>query len=106
MAARLSGLADLHPHQEARDVQGALRLMVELSEALKEVSGMDAVTLQPAAGAHGELTGLLLDARLGTKPKAIRARRLSSRIALMEPIPPPSSRPAMKSCKSSPMTRA
>jgi glycine dehydrogenase subunit 2 len=60
LASRLSGLADLHPHQEARDVQGALRLMVELGEALKEVSGMDAVTLQPAAGAHGELTGLLL----------------------------------------------
>jgi glycine dehydrogenase subunit 2 len=60
VAARLSGLADLHPHQDARDTQGALRLMVELAEALKEVTGLEAVTLQPAAGAHGELTGLLL----------------------------------------------
>jgi glycine dehydrogenase subunit 2 len=59
-AARLSGLADLHPHQDAHSAQGALRLMVELGEALKEISGMDAVTLAPAAGAHGELTGLLL----------------------------------------------
>ncbi|RJP80208.1 MAG: glycine dehydrogenase subunit 2 [Candidatus Zixiibacteriota bacterium] len=60
VTARLSGLADLHPLQPAEQVQGALRLLVELGEALLEVSGMDGVTLQPAAGAHGELTGLLL----------------------------------------------
>ncbi|HDH58368.1 MAG TPA: glycine dehydrogenase subunit 2 [Bacteroidetes bacterium] len=60
LTARLSGFTGLHPFQEAWDVQGALRLMVELSDALVEISGMDGITLQPAAGAHGELTGLLL----------------------------------------------
>jgi len=59
-AARLSGFATLHPLTDAEFAQGALQLMMELGDALKEVSGMDGVTLQPAAGAHGELTGLLL----------------------------------------------
>jgi glycine dehydrogenase subunit 2 len=52
--------ADLHPLQDARDAQGMLRLFYDLERALCEVTGMDAMTLQPAAGAHGELTGLLL----------------------------------------------
>lgn len=60
IAARLSGFSGLHPLQDEKNAQGALRLMVELSDALKEITGMDGVTLQPAAGAHGELTGLLL----------------------------------------------
>jgi len=59
-AARLSGFAGLHPLVAEEFAQGALALMVELGEALREISGMDGVTLQPAAGAHGELTGLLL----------------------------------------------
>jgi glycine dehydrogenase subunit 2 len=58
--ARLPGLADLHPFQPTSDVQGALRLMWELGEMLNEISGMDAITLQPAAGAQGELVGALL----------------------------------------------
>ncbi len=52
--------ADLHPLQDARDAQGALTLAYELQEMLCEITGMDAMTLQPAAGAHGELTGLML----------------------------------------------
>ncbi len=52
--------ADVHPLLDGRDAQGALRLMVELEEALCEITGMDAMSLQPAAGAHGELTGLML----------------------------------------------
>lgn len=60
LTCRLSGFAGLHPFQDARDSQGALRLMVELGRDLMEITGMDGVTLQPAAGAHGELTGLLL----------------------------------------------
>jgi glycine dehydrogenase subunit 2 len=60
MAARLPGLADLHPLQPESQVQGALRLMWELSEALKTITGMPGITLQPAAGAHGELTGILM----------------------------------------------
>jgi len=58
-AARLSGFAGLHPYQPEETVQGALELMWNLQEALAEVSGLPAVTLQPAAGAHGELTALM-----------------------------------------------
>ncbi|MCL1965185.1 MAG: aminomethyl-transferring glycine dehydrogenase subunit GcvPB [Firmicutes bacterium] len=50
----------LHPLADARDAQGALRLTYDLERALCEITGMDAVSLQPAAGAHGELTGLML----------------------------------------------
>ncbi|MGH7542287.1 MAG: aminomethyl-transferring glycine dehydrogenase subunit GcvPB, partial [Gemmatimonadota bacterium] len=49
--ARLPGFAGLHPLSPAEAAQGALRLMHELGEWLKEISGMDAITLQPAAGA-------------------------------------------------------
>jgi glycine dehydrogenase subunit 2 len=58
--AALPGFASLHPRQPASTVQGALRLMVELEAALCEITGMDAFTLQPAAGAQGELTGMLI----------------------------------------------
>jgi len=58
--ANNSCFKDLHPMQSARLTQGALALMHELSECLCEISGMKAVTLQPAAGAHGELVGLML----------------------------------------------
>ncbi|MCL6568636.1 MAG: aminomethyl-transferring glycine dehydrogenase subunit GcvPB, partial [Meiothermus silvanus] len=52
--------ADLHPYQAPEVVQGALQLMYELQRDLSEITGMDATTLQPAAGAHGELTGILI----------------------------------------------
>lgn len=58
--ASFPGLADIHPLQPASTVQGVLELMARLEEGLAEISGMDAVTLQPAAGAHGELTGVLI----------------------------------------------
>jgi len=51
-------VADIHPLQDPSTIQGALRLMHELEMMLCEVAGMDAVTLQPAAGAHGEYTGV------------------------------------------------
>ena len=54
------GFRDLHPHQDEEGCQGALELMWRLQEILAEVTGLDAVTLQPAAGSQGELTGLLL----------------------------------------------
>lgn len=50
----------LHPLQDERSVQGAMKIMQKLEHALAEISGMDAITLQPAAGAHGEITGILL----------------------------------------------
>ncbi|KKB37266.1 aminomethyl-transferring glycine dehydrogenase subunit GcvPB [Bacillus thermotolerans] len=58
--ARLDGLAHIHPLQQEETVQGALELMYDLQEHLKEITGMDEVTLQPAAGAHGEWTGLMM----------------------------------------------
>ena len=57
VAARLPGFAHLHPHQEDEGAQGALELMWELQLILAEVAGLPAVTLQPAAGSQGELTG-------------------------------------------------
>jgi glycine dehydrogenase subunit 2 len=59
-AAALGGFRDLHPHQDAEGAQGALELMWRLERMLAEVVGLDAVTLQPAAGSQGELTGLTL----------------------------------------------
>ncbi len=59
-AARMPGFARIHPLQPEETVQGALRLMYDLSAMLAEITGMDAVTLQPAAGAHGEQTGLMM----------------------------------------------
>lgn len=58
--AALPGFAAVHPRQPAQTVQGALALMVELEAALSALTGMDAFTLQPAAGAQGELTGMLI----------------------------------------------
>ncbi|WP_251459536.1 aminomethyl-transferring glycine dehydrogenase subunit GcvPB [Weizmannia agrestimuris] len=58
--ARFPGFAHIHPLQDESTVQGALGLMYDLQEHLKEITGMDEVTLQPAAGAHGEWTGLML----------------------------------------------
>ena len=58
--ARLEGLAEAHPYQPESLSQGALGIMKLLSECLIEITGMDAITLQPAAGAHGEFTGILL----------------------------------------------
>jgi glycine dehydrogenase subunit 2 len=58
--ARLPGFTELHPLAPAEFAQGSLRLMVELQIFLSEIFGMDDFTLQPAAGAHGELTGVMM----------------------------------------------
>lgn len=60
LAASLEGFVNLHPHTADEEAQGSLKLMYLLQEALKRITGMDAVTLQPAAGAHGELTGMMV----------------------------------------------
>jgi len=66
--ARYTGFAHVHPYQPEETVQGCLQLMAELELYLAEIAGMDAVTLQPAAGAHGELTGIfLIRALLGAR---------------------------------------
>jgi glycine dehydrogenase subunit 2 len=59
-AARLPGFANIHPYQPVETVQGALELMYHLQTYLAEITGMDQVSLQPAAGAHGEWTGLMM----------------------------------------------
>ncbi|AIM15584.1 MULTISPECIES: aminomethyl-transferring glycine dehydrogenase subunit GcvPB [Neobacillus] len=58
--ARFNGFAHIHPLQDESSVQGALELLYDLQQHLKEITGMDEVTLQPAAGAHGEWTGLMM----------------------------------------------
>ncbi|MFQ5582333.1 MAG: aminomethyl-transferring glycine dehydrogenase subunit GcvPB [Mariprofundaceae bacterium] len=58
--ARLPGLTNIHPEQPEDSVQGVLGLLFELQQWLGEIAGLPCVTLQPAAGAHGELTGLMM----------------------------------------------
>ncbi len=58
VAAAMVGFSDIHPYAPVESVQGALELMRDLEGWLAEISGLDAVTLQPAAGAQGELTGM------------------------------------------------
>ena len=58
--SRIEGLAEAHPYRPESLAQGALELLELLQKCLLEITGMDAVTLQPAAGAHGEFTGILL----------------------------------------------
>ena len=58
--AALPGFAELHPYQAQSEIQGILRLMYETEQMLLEITGLQRATLQPAAGAHGELTGVLM----------------------------------------------
>src|SRR5438128_6155204 len=60
LVARIEGLAWAHPYQPEALSQGCMEIMARIETALAEITGIDAITLQPAAGAHGELTGLLL----------------------------------------------
>lgn len=60
LLASLENFTNLHPLSDDEDCQGSLELMYKLQESLKKITGMDAVTLQPAAGAHGELTGMMI----------------------------------------------
>ena len=60
--SRLPGIADVHPHQTVGNLQGLLELLYETQQILAEISGLPAVSLQPAAGAHGELTALYVAA--------------------------------------------
>src|SRR5262245_56825627 len=68
--ARIAGFANLHPLTEEQDAQGALEVIYDLQQHLAEITGLPGVSLQPAAGAHGEMTGIMmirafLDARDG-----------------------------------------
>src|SRR6266487_2697591 len=58
--ARISNFENLHPLAEEQDAQGALQVIFELQECLSEITGLPGVSLQPAAGAHGEMTGVMM----------------------------------------------
>lgn len=58
--ARLDGFVNIHPHQPVNTVQGALEIMFQLQQSIEEITGMQEVSLQPAAGAHGEWTALMM----------------------------------------------
>ncbi len=60
MVSRLEGIAEAHPYQPESLSQGSLQIIKLLQECLIEITGMDNITMQPAAGAHGEFTGILL----------------------------------------------
>src|SRR6266446_6742479 len=79
--ARISGFAGLHPLTEADDAQGALAVVYELQQHLAEITGLPGISLQPAAGAHGEMTGIMIirafiDARDGKDKSAQRRTML------------------------------
>jgi glycine dehydrogenase subunit 2 len=79
--ARISGFAGLHPLADEKDAQGALEVIYELQEHLAEITGLPGVSLQPAAGAHGEMTGVMIirafiDARDGEGASAKRRTML------------------------------
>ncbi len=57
---RLPGFSHIHPYQDTRTIQGALELMYDLQVHLEEITGMDEITLQPAAGSQGEWTALMV----------------------------------------------
>lgn len=79
--ARIQGFAGLHPLSEAEDAQGALQVIYRLQEDLAEITGLPGISLQPAAGAHGEMTGVMIirafiDARDGEGGSAKRRTML------------------------------
>src|SRR6476659_10580490 len=75
--AALPGIADLHPLQSEDTIRGMLQLLCELQQMLAEISGLPAVSLQPAAGAHGELAALLVAAAYFRHQKMHRTRVLA-----------------------------
>src|SRR5882724_9779734 len=79
--ARIPGFAGLHPLTDAEDAQGALEVIYELQQHLAEITGLPGISLQPAAGAHGEMTGVMIirayiDARDGEEASARRRTML------------------------------
>ena len=72
--SRLEGFLNLHPGQDDNDSQGSLEIMYKLQEALKIITGMDAVSLQPMAGAQGELTGMMVIKKYFEKKKDFRKK--------------------------------
>ena len=79
--ARIAGFANLHPLAAEGEAQGALEVIYELQQHLAEITGLPGISLQPAAGAHGEMTGIMIirafiDARDGKEKSALRRTML------------------------------
>src|SRR6266436_2255024 len=79
--ARIAGFANLHPLAPEGEAQGALEVIYELQQHLAEITGLPGISLQPAAGAHGEMTGIMIirafiDARDGKERSALRRTML------------------------------
>src|SRR5438094_2740178 len=79
--ARIAGFANLHPLASEAETQGALEVIYELQQHLAEITGLPGISLQPAAGAHGEMTGIMIirafiDARDGKEKSALRRTML------------------------------
>src|SRR5438270_13584587 len=79
--ARIAGFANLHPLAAEGEAQGALEVIYELQQHLAEITGLPGISLQPAAGAHGEMTGIMIirpfiDARDGREKSALRRTML------------------------------
>src|SRR3984893_6551029 len=79
--ARIAGFADLHPLLNEQEAQGALQVIFELQQCLAEITGLPGISLQPAAGAHGEMTGIMIirafiDTRDGREQAAQRRTML------------------------------
>lgn len=74
-AAKLEGFTNLHPNQDDNDCQGALQLMYELQNFLKIITGMDEISLQPCAGAHGEFSGMMVIKRYFEDRKKLNTRK-------------------------------
>ena len=86
--AALPGFTQLHPLQPEETVQGALEALHLLGRELREILGMDEVTFQPAAGAHGELTGVMLIKAYHLDRGIRRGEKFLCRTPPMEPIRP------------------
>lgn len=74
--ASLPGFAEIHPYQDEASIQGALKILYEMQGFLSDITGMDEFTLQPAAGAHGELCGLLMISAYHRAKKAHKSKVL------------------------------
>ena len=102
--ARFPGFSEIHPLQPEETAQGALALLHALERMLAEIAGMAAISLQPVAGAQGEMTGMLIG--LIIYPKAVSGNMSSFPIPPTAPIRPAPTLPDIRLKPCTPMQRA
>ena len=86
--AAMAGVANLHPYQSDESHQGMLELLFDMQNYLAAIAGLDAVSLQPAAGAHGELAALHVRRRVLPRPQGAAHARCSFPTAPTAPTRP------------------